>query len=1090
MPWARSLLVVAAIVTACNAPPEGGSVGIVPELPSTLDDLVAEITADAVDPNGDTVRYAFAWSVDGELQADLTGDTVPAARTARDQVWTVEITPSDDKTEGEPASAEVRILNTPPTATVSISPDEPRSDEDLVASSTFDDVDGDTVTVSYSWTVGGADAGIDSATVPADRTAKGDRWEVTATPSDGTEVGTAATAFVDVANLAPIVESVRIEPASAFEDTVLTAVHVATDADGDPLTPTVTWLVNGADVEVPGTTLTGSHFDKGDSVVVGISVNDGFVSSVRVTSDPIVIQNSVPAVERAIIDPTDLAEDTVASCRGTGWTDADGDAAAYDVLWEVGGIIVGTGATLDGADFDKGESVVCELTPNDGEDTGTPVRSDPITVGNTPPSLAGVSLSPSSPTTSDDVVATPGPTTDLDGDSVTVEYSWSVDGVTVATGATLSASMHAKGQAVQVTATPTDGEDSGAPRTASVTVINSAPVLTSVSLSPSVVRTADDTTVSWAGSDPDDDKLTATVTWKVDGASVGTGTTLSASEYIKGQKIEASVVLSDGALTSKAMTASTTVQNTAPGAPTVGIGPTGADTEDDLLCSIAKDAPDDDGDSLGYTLTWTVDGKSFTGATTTTLAGDTVPDTNTTRGQVWECTALPTDGTDTGTAASASLTIANSLPTLASASISPTSPLTADALTASPGTASDPDGDKVTFTYAWTIGGTTVGTAATLPATAHKKGDTVAVAVRPNDGIGTGTAVGASVKIGNTRPKIDSAVLSPTTVYETSTLSVSFSASDADSDSLSPVYTWSVNGVKVSSASTLDGSSFKKGDVIDLAFQVDDGTDLSTVSAFTRSVANSVPTTPVVELGAAPIVGTDLDCKITKVSTDADGDKITYTYVWDSAGKTVRTVSGTSATSDTLAGRFLVANEKVTCSVTANDGTANSGTASDSDTARGPTVSGFSGEYGPVFTGWTQCEGYLDTTKASEIPAAWGDDCTDKGTSSMKLVCGTSAKSYRYIDVARNVFRDSLTTSPTTGLISNFYDQSGTAYKINDIIYTTKLNPHDGSSWWNGPDGCGESNLNLTVNNICTYEASNCFGQGITGDRYLYVYVK
>ena len=37
--------------------------------------------------------------------------------------------------------------------------------------------------------------------------------------------------------------------------------------------------------------------------------------------------------------------------------------------------------------------------------------------------------------------------------------------------------------------------------------------------------------------------------------------------------------------------------------------------------------------------------------------------------------------------------------------------------------------------------------------------------------------------------------------------------------------------------------------------------------------------------------------------------------------------------------------------------------------------------------------------------------------------------------------------------------------------------------------GCGEGNAMLTMNNICPWDASDCFGQNLMGDRYLFVYV-
>ena len=45
-------------------------------------------------------------------------------------------------------------------------------------------------------------------------------------------------------------------------------------------------------------------------------------------------------------------------------------------------------------DFVRGDSVLCEATADDGEDEGSPVTSDPITIQNTPPLISAVTVTP------------------------------------------------------------------------------------------------------------------------------------------------------------------------------------------------------------------------------------------------------------------------------------------------------------------------------------------------------------------------------------------------------------------------------------------------------------------------------------------------------------------------------------------------------------------------------------------------------------------------------------------------------------------------------------------------------------------------
>jgi len=156
-----------------------------------------------------------------------------------------------------------------------------------------------------------------------------------------------------------------------------------------------------------------------------------------------------------------------------------------------------------------------------------------------------------------------------------------------------------------------------------------------------------------------------------------------------------------------------------------------------------------------------------------------------------------------------------------------------------------------------------------------------------------------------------------------------------------------------------------------------------------------------------------------------------------------------------------------------------------------PGVPNFQGKVGPAFNDgcWQQCEGYLDVNGGDDIPVAWGDDCAGVDFSRIRLACGTGLSSYRYITVEKNVFKDGLIGYPENGLISEAKDQNGNGFAIDNVIYAENNQPNTGRSWWNGGNGCDENSTNITFNNFCTYEASNCFGQNINGDRFVWVYV-
>ena len=76
-------------------------------------------------------------------------------------------------------------------------------------------------------------------------------------------------------------------------------------------------------------------------------------------------------------------------------------------------------------------------------------------------------------------------------------------------------------------------------------------------------------------------------------------------------------------------------------------------------------------------------------------------------------------------------------PTTPDVSISPSAPFTGDQLTVSIDTPStDPDGDPISYSYEWQLGGVTQAayTTSTLPSSATNKGEQWTVMVTPTDG--------------------------------------------------------------------------------------------------------------------------------------------------------------------------------------------------------------------------------------------------------------------------------------------------------------------------------------------------------------------
>jgi hypothetical protein len=295
-----------------------------------------------------------------------------------------------------------------------------------------------------------------------------------------------------------------------------------------------------------------------------------------------------------------------------------------------------------------------------------------------------------------------------------------------------------------------------------------------------------------------------------------------------------------------------------------------------------------------------------TSHTTTTCTGANPGTVNPSKGDTIVLEATPNDGTADGATRTASVVVANSAPT-ATVSLDDASPRTNDTLTAT-ATKADPDGDAVTLTFVWKVGGVTKQTTTTsssltdafdLSAPGYgDKGDTIEVFVTPSDGTADGTTASDSATVGNSAPTVT--LSGPFSVNEGETRSYSFAVSDPDGDG----FTVSAHGCGTSgSAGSVAPNS--SGGSFDCTFP--DGPATTTVSvevkddeeapgsdSLTVSVANVAPT---VVLTAGPTTvdesGTDQRTYSYSISDPGD-DAVQSTAVSCGVAGTVVSSSNTN----------------------------------------------------------------------------------------------------------------------------------------------------------------------------------------------------
>ncbi|MCP4916207.1 MAG: hypothetical protein GY913_04735 [Proteobacteria bacterium] len=731
-----------------NSPPTA-EVLLAPAEPSVLDDLIA--SASGADPDDDPVSFTYTWTVDG-AEVDVTERTFPAGLAGKGHEVAVLATPNDGFIDGEPATAAVTLVNTPPTldgAAVSPDPvlegstlsceangyadadDEP-ADEPLtrwlvagvevstdatITGSLYDrgqtikcgltpfdgeaygdevvsegavvansppdtssatltldttspqeadtvaftlsgvvDDDGDATTTSFQWWIDGVE-GPTTETLTGDDFDKGDEIYVVVTISDGTDTTEITSDTATAVNTVPEITDLSFDTELYVGDTA-TVTLTSTDDDDDDVDYDYAWYVDGTKV---GSGATFSSFEKGDELYVEVTPKDEDGSGTMWTSSTATVGNTAPEYTDVEIDTDPLYETSTCSCSGT-FSDAD-DADSEDtasIRWLVNGTEVSTATTLDGSDFNRGDTVICALTPYDGDDYGDEVESDGIPVWNTAPDVSGASLTidVTSPQEADSITWTLSGETDEDDDSLTTSAEWFIGGSSVSTDDELTGADFDKGDVITLVVMVSDGDDS-ASITASntATAINTDPVIDSASIDEPLYP-GSDATLTIDATDDDDDTLSYTVGWYVEGTWVASGTTLSSSYFVADDEVYARVKASDDETTTAAtITSTVVVGNHPPGAPVVYITPAPAEEGDSLQCVIETESEDDDGDTVTYTFEWDVDGVAYTSATTTDETGDTVDGADVYDEETWTCTVTPNDGTTDGDAGEAELDI-------------------------------------------------------------------------------------------------------------------------------------------------------------------------------------------------------------------------------------------------------------------------------------------------------------------------------------------------------------------------------------------------------------------------------------------------
>ncbi len=194
----------------------------------------------------------------------------------------------------------------------------------------------------------------------------------------------------------------------------------------------------------------------------------------------------------------------------------------------------------------------------------------------------------------------------------------------------------------------------------------------------------------------------------------------------------------------------------------------------------------------------------------------------------------------------------NEAPGAAAIAITPsTPPVGADFTVTIVTEAVDPDGDAVTYRYAWTVDGVDAGLdGPTVPGTGAALGQRWEVTVTPNDGELDGPAATAAVVVGNSPPSAPGLAITPTEPRDGDdlTLTIDPLPVDPDGDPLTTTITWYQNESYVpwfDDLTVIDGAYVGYPDTFRAVVSVSDGVNDPVVAeasvALTWSCTNLPP---------------------------------------------------------------------------------------------------------------------------------------------------------------------------------------------------------------------------------------------------------
>jgi len=529
-------------------------------------------------------------------------------------------------------------------------------------------------------------------------------------------------------------------------------------------------------------------------------------------------------------------------------------------------------------------------------------------VANTAPIVDTVVILPASPNTTNDLNCT-NTTSDADSDTVTVKlFNWFKDEVAQnINNSILAAGNTTSGELWRCSINVTDGTDGGFKNSSAVTILDNV-----IPIFSSAINTSVDFKINhnFTANITIDDEHLNTYIFSTNATGSWVNTTIDAGDVTQiNASYQANITSTQGEqvcwyywvndTSNNNVTSSNycfTVQNTAPTVDTIAISPSSPNATVDLNCTYT--ATDDDSDTLTPTFEWYLSGVAQSINNQILALGNTTP------GQTWNCSVNVTDTQEWDFDASAAVVIADeSAPTFSSPSNT-----SVDFKINHNFTANITIDDYALDAYIFS----TNATGSWVNVTFDISGVQYNASYNANVTVGQGqqvcwyywvndtsnnnvTSSNYCFTVQNTAPTVDTIAISPSSPNATVDLNCTYTATDDDSDTLTPTYDWYKDGINQSiNNQILAAGNTTVGDAWNCSVNVSDGTEWSYLVSSAKTISDdSAPT-------FSSAVNTSADFKINSAFTanvTIDNANLTdYIFSTNASGSWVNASSSISGT--------------------------------------------------------------------------------------------------------------------------------------------------------------------------------------------------